>query len=550
MSISSITNKASSNTIKDSSNNLSSFSGFGKIYSQEQNKTFNLKHDSSDRRSKTAEFDEQTKEVNISSSNTLGKTDKDSAKTNQKNPESNSNDKERRFQEKSVDADDSNESQAIDSQEISDSVKTSQNLDDVLFEVENAAAINQEHSLDLDTDAKSLNISHEVTSESDIIAAEASPLQNPKVSSVTLQQQGQYIDSNVSNNSAKDTNYLVSESYSKEYTLSDAQNEIQDNFDEDDDILQSDNTEIDIFNVPNSLVVQQRDDTKLNKPVDNTAISLNDINALPSNLSSNENSIEYGEEHLPNSVTSENSELDISRGRSINNIDTNPNSNRIDNLDEVNQDIRSSSPKSIVSITDGKFNEVSNEIPKVNLDAQDPSNIKRDKFVDYSLAESGAQLSVKNDRMIISFTETTNTMNNSSPSSSNQVAMAVKTAVDNQRSEIVLNMYPENLGSVDIQIEFNEVSKIQSIKILVNNKETLEILEKDRVFLEKTLSEVGKTSDSSLSFNLKDGRNDNNDYQPQHLNLANQEQVNEKVNSRSYQVINNSVQDDQVDITI
>ncbi len=69
--------------------------------------------------------------------------------------------------------------------------------------------------------------------------------------------------------------------------------------------------------------------------------------------------------------------------------------------------------------------------------------------------------------------------------------------------QFTLRLKPAELGQVDVKMEFLSNGKIQTI-IMVDNKETLAMLQKDQGALEKTLSNAGfDTSNSDLNFNLK-----------------------------------------------
>lgn len=96
-----------------------------------------------------------------------------------------------------------------------------------------------------------------------------------------------------------------------------------------------------------------------------------------------------------------------------------------------------------------------------------------------------------------------------------QVTTAVNIAAQNHISQISLKIYPENLGIVDVTIEFDVAGAINSIKMLADNPETLKLLVRDYAILERALNDVVKTDDGSLSFGAKDQQNGgNHSYQP------------------------------------
>ena len=73
--------------------------------------------------------------------------------------------------------------------------------------------------------------------------------------------------------------------------------------------------------------------------------------------------------------------------------------------------------------------------------------------------------------------------------------------------EMIINLFPQNLGAIKVEIisvmgEGN-IRKIESIKIITEKRETLDILEKNRIDLEKTLKEVTNTKEeASLEFEM------------------------------------------------
>ncbi|PCJ29574.1 MAG: hypothetical protein COA94_00800 [Rickettsiales bacterium] len=91
-----------------------------------------------------------------------------------------------------------------------------------------------------------------------------------------------------------------------------------------------------------------------------------------------------------------------------------------------------------------------------------------------------------------------------------QIALAVNAAASsgtNGAKEITINLFPDALGAVKVEILSaigqDGVSKIQSIKIIADRRETLEILEKSRIDLEKSLKEVTDTKEeASLEFEM------------------------------------------------
>jgi len=98
-----------------------------------------------------------------------------------------------------------------------------------------------------------------------------------------------------------------------------------------------------------------------------------------------------------------------------------------------------------------------------------------------------------------------------------QVASSIKEMLvaqdNNGKKEITINLFPEKLGAVKVEIISvlgeDGARKVESIKFVAEKRETLEILEKSRLELEKTLKEVTSTNEeTSLEFEMnRDGQN-------------------------------------------
>ena len=145
----------------------------------------------------------------------------------------------------------------------------------------------------------------------------------------------------------------------------------------------------------------------------------------------------------------------------------------------------------------------------------DQQNFKRDQQNTENLDDSlnlGEATIGSDGKLSLSFKEAATKYLENIPHRADQISLAVKAGLQNGKKEISLSMYPETLGSVDVEIEFNK-DQVVSIKIFAEKPETLKILIKDIATLEKSLAEVVKADDASLSFNLKDGQN-GNEYQP------------------------------------
>jgi flagellar hook-length control protein FliK len=98
-----------------------------------------------------------------------------------------------------------------------------------------------------------------------------------------------------------------------------------------------------------------------------------------------------------------------------------------------------------------------------------------------------------------------------------QVTSSIKEMLVQQnnsgKQEITINLFPEKLGAVKVEIISvlgeDGARKVESIKFIAEKRETLEILERSRLELEKSLKEVTNTGEkTSLEFEMnRDGQN-------------------------------------------
>ncbi len=86
-----------------------------------------------------------------------------------------------------------------------------------------------------------------------------------------------------------------------------------------------------------------------------------------------------------------------------------------------------------------------------------------------------------------------------------QVAFQIKTAVGNGNSKITIQLHPEDLGKLDITLDVDSKGKT-GVTITADNKQTLDMLQRDSQGLQKALADAGLKADSgSLNFNLRGG---------------------------------------------
>ncbi len=96
-----------------------------------------------------------------------------------------------------------------------------------------------------------------------------------------------------------------------------------------------------------------------------------------------------------------------------------------------------------------------------------------------------------------------------------QVVFHVKSAVESGGSKIHIQLHPAELGKLDIKLEVDADGKT-GITVTADNKNTLDLLQRDSRGLERALADAGLKADSgSLSFNLRGGEQEKgNDQAP------------------------------------
>ncbi|MFO0388222.1 MAG: flagellar hook-length control protein FliK [Alphaproteobacteria bacterium] len=94
-----------------------------------------------------------------------------------------------------------------------------------------------------------------------------------------------------------------------------------------------------------------------------------------------------------------------------------------------------------------------------------------------------------------------------------QVIFHVKSAVDSGSSKIHIQLNPAELGKLDIKLEVDAEGKT-GITVTADNKNTLDLLQRDSRGLERALADAGLKADSgSLSFNLRSDGQDRNQHE-------------------------------------
>ncbi|ACI98801.1 flagellar hook-length control protein FliK [Rhodospirillum centenum] len=85
-----------------------------------------------------------------------------------------------------------------------------------------------------------------------------------------------------------------------------------------------------------------------------------------------------------------------------------------------------------------------------------------------------------------------------------QVAVTIQRGVQEGRNQLTVQLRPEELGRIDVRLEFESGGRIRAA-VTADNPYTLDLLQRDSRGLEKALQDAGLRADSgSLSFSLRD----------------------------------------------
>lgn len=89
-----------------------------------------------------------------------------------------------------------------------------------------------------------------------------------------------------------------------------------------------------------------------------------------------------------------------------------------------------------------------------------------------------------------------------------QVAVQVQQAAEDGNDRVSIQLTPHDLGKIEVQLEFGSGGKLRA-KVMAENPQTLEMLQKDAKGLEKALQDAGLNTDAnSLSFSLQQDNGD------------------------------------------
>lgn len=95
-----------------------------------------------------------------------------------------------------------------------------------------------------------------------------------------------------------------------------------------------------------------------------------------------------------------------------------------------------------------------------------------------------------------------------------QVSVQITKALNNGLDRITVQMRPEHMGRVEVRMELGQDGRVQA-SVTADNRDTLDLLQRDSRSLEKALQDAGLNADSgSLSFNLRGEGGNGRDAQP------------------------------------
>ena len=90
-----------------------------------------------------------------------------------------------------------------------------------------------------------------------------------------------------------------------------------------------------------------------------------------------------------------------------------------------------------------------------------------------------------------------------------QIAVQIKSAMQNGNSRFTVALHPVELGRVEVRLDIDKEKNVTAT-IVVDRPGTLDLLRNDAKALERALQDAGlQTGSGSLSFNLRDSNGQN-----------------------------------------
>ena len=139
-----------------------------------------------------------------------------------------------------------------------------------------------------------------------------------------------------------------------------------------------------------------------------------------------------------------------------------------------------------------------------NTDFANNNNINDTKTTDNTINQQNLPIMTINTHQVTDTSKPSVTTASTMPNQpvSEQVFVQIKSAIADNSNQIKIQLTPESLGKVEVQMVTNAEGKT-TVTITADNRNTLAMLQNDAKSLEKSLTDIGmKTDSSGLNFNL------------------------------------------------
>ena len=197
---------------------------------------------------------------------------------------------------------------------------------------------------------------------------------------------------------------------------------------------------------------------------------------------------------------------------------------------------------------------VANNAPSTTSSVQSTSTISGDSGTLNSSSQVGESLNARNVNAAAKTNALANNPAAAKQPAAEQVSVQITKAIKVGADRISIQLRPAALGRIDIQMEMGADGRVSAI-ITADNKDTLDLLQRDQRSLERALQNSGMQTDSgSLSFNLR-GQNEGsagdalaeNNANAQE-NIEDEEEPLDALLSSEFKQNNKAVDDGRIDI--
>ncbi len=148
-----------------------------------------------------------------------------------------------------------------------------------------------------------------------------------------------------------------------------------------------------------------------------------------------------------------------------------------------------------------------NNAPSAVASAQSTSAISGDSGSLNTSSQVGEGLNARQANATAKTNSPANSPTASKQPAAEQVSVQITKAIKVGADRISIQLRPASMGRIDVQMEMGADGRVSAV-ITADNKETLDLLQRDQRSLERALQDSGMQTDSgSLSFNLR-GQND------------------------------------------